>query len=86
MSPAYLPQVTKLPQAFQMMAHQEPNWNMDTGASSHLAKNTVKDYQTHRLLLRCDSTGDLYLVTLQTSITTPFAFLNLSSTTWHMRL
>ncbi|GJS94009.1 hypothetical protein Tco_0800977 [Tanacetum coccineum] len=28
------------PQAFQTMTLQEPNWNMDTGASSHLAENT----------------------------------------------
>ncbi|GJV42362.1 ribonuclease H-like domain-containing protein [Tanacetum coccineum] len=59
---------------------------MDTGASSHLAENTLKDYQTHRLLLRCDSTGNLYPVTLQTSTTTLFALLNLSLTTWHRRL
>nr|GEX98454.1 hypothetical protein [Tanacetum cinerariifolium] len=39
-SPAYLPQATMLPQAFQTMTLQEPNWNMDTGALSHLAENT----------------------------------------------
>ncbi|GJV84101.1 ribonuclease H-like domain-containing protein [Tanacetum coccineum] len=42
MSPAYLPQATMLPQAFQTMTLQEPNWNIDTGASSHLAENTGK--------------------------------------------
>ncbi|GJZ49325.1 ribonuclease H-like domain-containing protein [Tanacetum coccineum] len=73
---------------------------MNTGASSHLAENTdnnvsvdfdaygfsVEDYQTRRLLLRCDSTDDLYPVTPQTSTTTPFALLTLSSTTWHRHL
>ncbi|GJU61042.1 ribonuclease H-like domain-containing protein [Tanacetum coccineum] len=150
-------------QAFQTMTLQESNWNMDTGASSHLAENTgmltsfsnpslyksvfvgngqpipvthtghsllhtphkplhlhhvlvtpniiknlisvrqftrdnnvsvdfdaygfsVKDYQTRRLLLRCDSTGDLYPVTQQPSSTTTFALLSLSPTTWHRRL
>ncbi|GJY10905.1 ribonuclease H-like domain-containing protein [Tanacetum coccineum] len=145
------------------MTLQESNWNMDTGASSHLAENTgmltsfsnpslykyvfvgngqpipvthtghsllhtphkplhlhhvlvtpniiknlisvrqftrdnnvsvdfdaygfsVKDYQTRRLLLRCDSTGDLYPVTQQPSSTTTFALLSLSPTTWHRRL
>ncbi|GJY49746.1 ribonuclease H-like domain-containing protein [Tanacetum coccineum] len=115
-----------LPQAFQTMTLQQPSWNMDTGASSHLAKNTgneyslkdknkaktdktehgngksvksqsqsqkvkVKveandDYQTRRLLLRCDSTGDLYPVTQQPSYSTTFDLLSLSPTTWNRRL
>nr|GEU97753.1 Toll/interleukin-1 receptor (TIR) domain-containing protein [Tanacetum cinerariifolium] len=156
-SPA-LSQATMLLQAFQTMTLQEPNRNMDTGASSHLAENTgmftsfsnpslyksvfvgngqpipvtytchsllhtpheplhlhhvivtpniiknlisvrkftrdnnvavdfeaygfsVKEYQTHRLLLCCDSTGDLYPVTQQPSSTTTFALLSLSPTT-----
>ncbi|GKD48930.1 ribonuclease H-like domain-containing protein [Tanacetum coccineum] len=160
MSPAYITQATMLPQAFQTMTLQEPNWNVYIGASSHLAENTgmltsfsnpslykfvfvgngqpipvahtghslwrtphkplhlhhvhvtpnitknlilvrqftrdnnvsvdfdaygfsVKDYQTRRLLLRCDSTGDLYPVTQQPSSTTTFALLSLSLTTWH---
>ncbi|GJY40821.1 ribonuclease H-like domain-containing protein [Tanacetum coccineum] len=151
------------PQAFQTMTLQEPNWNMDTGASSHLAENTsmhtsfsnpslyksvfvgngqpipvthtghsllhtphkplylyhvlvtpniiknlilvrqftrdnnvsvdfdaygfsIKDYQTRRFLIRCDSTGDLYPVTQQLSSTTTFALLSLNPTTWHRRL
>ncbi|GKA99629.1 ribonuclease H-like domain-containing protein [Tanacetum coccineum] len=154
---------TALPQAFQTTTLQQPNWNMDTGASFHLAENTcmltsfsnsslyksviigngqpipvthmghsllhtphkplhlhhvlvtpniiknlifvrqftrdnnvstdfdaygfsVKDYQIRRLLLRCDSTGDLYPVTQQPSSTTTFALLSLSPTTWHRRL
>ncbi|GKC57007.1 ribonuclease H-like domain-containing protein [Tanacetum coccineum] len=36
---------------------------------------SVKDYQTRRLLLRCDSTGDLYPVTQQPSTTSTFALL-----------
>ncbi|GJS65511.1 hypothetical protein Tco_0680075 [Tanacetum coccineum] len=144
MSPAPVSHTPALPYAFHTMTLQNPNWNMDTGASSHLANNTgiltsfsnssiypsvfvgnghsipvthtghsflhtsskplhlnhilvtphiiknliyvrqftrdndvsvefdaygfsVKDYQTGRLLLRCDSTGDLYPVTQQPS-------------------
>ncbi|GKE05777.1 ribonuclease H-like domain-containing protein [Tanacetum coccineum] len=47
---------------------------------------SVKDYQTRRLLLHCDSTGDLYPVTQQPSSTTKFALLSFSPTTWHRRL
>nr|GEW77320.1 ribonuclease H-like domain-containing protein [Tanacetum cinerariifolium] len=39
-SSSYLPQATTLPQAFQTITLQQPNWNMDTRASSHLAENT----------------------------------------------
>ncbi|GKB32454.1 ribonuclease H-like domain-containing protein [Tanacetum coccineum] len=46
----------------------------------------AQDYQTRRLLLCCDSTGDLYPVTQQPSSTTTFALLSLSPTTWHRRL
>ncbi|GJW75692.1 ribonuclease H-like domain-containing protein [Tanacetum coccineum] len=47
---------------------------------------SVKDYQTGRLLLRCDSTGDLYPVTQQPSSQTRVVLLSFSSTTWHRRL
>ncbi|GJV66524.1 ribonuclease H-like domain-containing protein, partial [Tanacetum coccineum] len=47
---------------------------------------SVKDYQTCQLLLCCDRTGDLYLVTQQPSNTTTFALLTLSPTTWHRHL
>nr|GFA75489.1 ribonuclease H-like domain-containing protein [Tanacetum cinerariifolium] len=43
----------------------------------------VKDYQTGQLLLRCDSTGDLYPVTQQPSSQIPVVLLLFSSTTWH---
>nr|GFA73175.1 ribonuclease H-like domain-containing protein [Tanacetum cinerariifolium] len=156
-------QATILPQAFQTMTSQDSSWNMDMGASSHLADNTgiltsfsnlsiypsvfvgngnsisvthtgysflhtshkslylnhihvtthiiknlisvrkfthdndvsvefdaygfsVKDYQTQKLLLRCDSMGYLYPVTQQPSFQTPFTLLSFSSTTWHRRL
>ncbi|GKE39001.1 hypothetical protein Tco_1462406 [Tanacetum coccineum] len=39
MSPSHLPQATMLPQAFQTLTLQQPNWNMDTGASSHISEN-----------------------------------------------
>ncbi|GJT40964.1 ribonuclease H-like domain-containing protein [Tanacetum coccineum] len=44
---------------------------------------SVKDFLTHRVLLRCDSTGDLYPVTAPSPI--PHAFL-VSQHTWHQRL
>nr|GEW15293.1 ribonuclease H-like domain-containing protein [Tanacetum cinerariifolium] len=47
---------------------------------------SIKDYQTGRLLLRCDSTGDLNPVTQQPSSQTPVVLLSFSSTTWHRRL
>ncbi|GKC79182.1 hypothetical protein Tco_1129956, partial [Tanacetum coccineum] len=44
----------------------------------------VKDYLTLHILLRCDSSGDLYLVTKPS--TSPIAFLLTSASTWHQRL
>ncbi|GJU18613.1 ribonuclease H-like domain-containing protein [Tanacetum coccineum] len=44
---------------------------------------SVKDFMTRRVLLRCDSTGDLYPVTHPSLI--PHAFL-VSQHTWHKRL
>ncbi|GKB15753.1 ribonuclease H-like domain-containing protein [Tanacetum coccineum] len=44
---------------------------------------SVKDFTTRRVLLRCDSTGDLYLVTSPSPIT--HAYL-VSQHTWHQRL
>jgi hypothetical protein len=43
---------------------------------------SVKDYWTRQILLRCDSTGDLYPITTPTH---PQAFL-VSQHTWHQRL
>ncbi|GJY11793.1 reverse transcriptase domain-containing protein [Tanacetum coccineum] len=40
MPSSYLPHTTMLPHVFQTMTLQQPNWNMDTWASSHLAENT----------------------------------------------
>nr|GFA26490.1 ribonuclease H-like domain-containing protein [Tanacetum cinerariifolium] len=50
------------------------------GPSSSLSPN---DFMTRRVLLRCDSTGDLYPVTAPSPI--PHAFL-VSQHTWHQRL
>ncbi|GJZ16525.1 ribonuclease H-like domain-containing protein [Tanacetum coccineum] len=106
MSPAPASYAPALPHAFHTMTLQNPNWNMDMGASVLFGDNTVrqftcdndvsvefdaygfsvKDYQTGRLLLRCDSTGDLYPVTQQPSSQTPVVLLSFSSTTWHRRL
>ncbi|GKD27809.1 hypothetical protein Tco_1234023 [Tanacetum coccineum] len=40
MSPALVFYAPALPHAFHTMTLQNPNWNMDTGASSYLADNT----------------------------------------------
>ncbi|GJX32823.1 ribonuclease H-like domain-containing protein [Tanacetum coccineum] len=45
---------------------------------------SMKDYLTRHILLRCDSSGDLYLVTKLS--TSPIAFLSTSTSTWHQRL
>nr|GEU77427.1 ribonuclease H-like domain-containing protein [Tanacetum cinerariifolium] len=47
--------------------------------------DTRRDYQTRRLLLRCDSTRDLYPFH-SSSITTPTAFLSSNQSTCHQRL
>ncbi|GKE97518.1 ribonuclease H-like domain-containing protein, partial [Tanacetum coccineum] len=44
---------------------------------------SVKDFLTRRVLLRCDSTEDLYPVTKPSTV--PHAFLT-SQYTWHQRL
>nr|GEX09537.1 ribonuclease H-like domain-containing protein [Tanacetum cinerariifolium] len=93
-------QATLLPQAFTIGTLHDPateNWNMDTGASSHLNNSvtslntifnscmypSVSDFLMRRVLLHCDSTGDLYPVTPPSPI--PHAFL-VSQHTWHQRL
>nr|GEX76307.1 ribonuclease H-like domain-containing protein [Tanacetum cinerariifolium] len=63
-----------LPSAFSTMANQDPTWNMDT----------VKDFLTRHILLRCDSSGDLYPITSPSP--TPNALLFVSLSTWHQRL
>ncbi|GJS66519.1 hypothetical protein Tco_0681083 [Tanacetum coccineum] len=45
---------------------------------------SVKDFLTRHILLRCDSSGDLYPVTKPSS--PKAAFVSTSSTTWHQRL
>ncbi|GKB19653.1 ribonuclease H-like domain-containing protein [Tanacetum coccineum] len=45
---------------------------------------SVKDYLTRHILLRCDSSSDLYPVTKP--LTSPSAFLSTSASTWHQRL
>ncbi|GJY39506.1 ribonuclease H-like domain-containing protein [Tanacetum coccineum] len=44
----------------------------------------VKDLLTRHILLRCDSSGDLYPVTKPSTI--PSAFVSTNSSTWHQRL
>ncbi|GJY18856.1 ribonuclease H-like domain-containing protein [Tanacetum coccineum] len=92
-------QKTTLPHAFAAGTLHDSTtdaWNMDTGASSHLNNSvtslsiifnscifSVKDFLTRPVLLRCDSTGDLYPVISPSPI--PHAFL-VSQHTWHQRL
>ncbi|GKC05876.1 ribonuclease H-like domain-containing protein [Tanacetum coccineum] len=45
---------------------------------------SVKDFLTRHILLRCDSSGDLYPVTKSSNL--PVAFVSTSSSTWHQRL
>ncbi|GKD37288.1 hypothetical protein Tco_1257495 [Tanacetum coccineum] len=45
---------------------------------------SVKDFLTHHILLRCDSSGDLYPVTKPSPTST--ALLSVSHVTWHQRL
>ncbi|GKD06836.1 hypothetical protein Tco_1181810 [Tanacetum coccineum] len=45
---------------------------------------SVNDFLTRHILLRCDSSGDLYPVTLPSH--TPHALLSVSPSTWHQRL
>ncbi|GKD76194.1 hybrid signal transduction histidine kinase M [Tanacetum coccineum] len=157
----YPSQPTSLPNAFSTMSLQDPTWNMDTSATSHLNSNArnlstlfnkrlfssihvgdgnsipvtntghsiipsyhrplhlhnvlvtpniiknliyvcqftrdnnctikfdtfrfyVKDFLTRHILLRCDSSGDLYPVTKLLTLTS--SFMSTSSTTWHQRL
>ncbi|GKD08721.1 ribonuclease H-like domain-containing protein [Tanacetum coccineum] len=156
-----LSQPTSLPSAFSTMTLQDPTWNMDTCATSHLNSNahnlstlfntrlyssihvgdgnsipvtntghsiihslhrplhlnnvlvtpniiknlisvrqftrdnnctikfdafgfSMKDFLTRHILLRCDSSGDLYPVTKPSTL--PAAFVSTSSTMWHQRL
>ncbi|GJU64618.1 ribonuclease H-like domain-containing protein [Tanacetum coccineum] len=46
--------------------------------------HNVLDFLTRHILLRCDSSGDLYPVTKPSTL--PNAFVSTSSTTWHQRL
>nr|GEV43129.1 ribonuclease H-like domain-containing protein [Tanacetum cinerariifolium] len=43
-----------------------------------------QDFLTRHILLRCDSSGDLYLVTKSSNL--PVAFVSTSSSTWHQHL
>nr|GEY79367.1 ribonuclease H-like domain-containing protein [Tanacetum cinerariifolium] len=45
---------------------------------------SVRDFVTRHILLRCDSSGDLYPVTNPSSL--PSALMSLSPSTWHQRL
>ncbi|GJY62296.1 ribonuclease H-like domain-containing protein [Tanacetum coccineum] len=73
--------VQPTPQAFHTMTF----WNQ-AGIWTREHPQILRTIQTGRLLLRCDSTGDLYPVTQQPSSQTPVVLLSFSSTTWHRQL
>ncbi|GJY35929.1 ribonuclease H-like domain-containing protein [Tanacetum coccineum] len=79
-----------LPSAFSTMANRDPTWNMDTveiinGTVEFDAFGfSVKDFLIRHILLRCDSSGDLYPVTSPSP--TPHALLSVSPNTWNQRL
>ncbi|GJY86977.1 hypothetical protein Tco_0501003 [Tanacetum coccineum] len=54
-----------------------------TGAWKYEYSFSIKDFMTRMMLLRCDSTGDLYPVRKPSPL--PHAFL-ISQHTWHQRL
>ncbi|GKA10960.1 ribonuclease H-like domain-containing protein [Tanacetum coccineum] len=88
-APALHPsQATSLPSAFSTMTLHDPTWNMDTDNNCTIEFDafgfSVKDFLTRHILLRCDSSGDLYPVTKPSTV--PAAFVSTSSSTWHQRL
>ncbi|GAU30137.1 hypothetical protein TSUD_360300 [Trifolium subterraneum] len=86
------------------LAQPDPSWYMDTGATSHMTSSqdnkvsiefdpfgfSVKDIQTGMTLMRCESKGDLYPITSNTTSTNKaeptLTFAALSSSLWHDRL
>ncbi|GKC56040.1 ribonuclease H-like domain-containing protein [Tanacetum coccineum] len=96
----YASKPTTLSSAFNTMPLQDPTLHMDTDAPSHLNFNAshsiipsyhrplhlhnVHGYLTHHILLRRDSSSDLYPGTKPS--TSPTAFLSTSAFTWHQRL
>ncbi|GKE25165.1 hypothetical protein Tco_1436677, partial [Tanacetum coccineum] len=85
---------TMLPRAFGTMTVMDSTWNTDTVRQFTWDNNCtvafdafgffVKDYFTHHILLRYDSSGDLYPVTQPSPI--PHALLSVSPSTWYQRL
>ncbi|GJW19047.1 ribonuclease H-like domain-containing protein [Tanacetum coccineum] len=70
----YASHATYLPSAFSTMTLQDPTWHMDTEFDAFGL--SVKDFLTRHILLRCDSSGDLYPVTKPLNTST--AFLSIS--------
>nr|GEV51027.1 hypothetical protein [Tanacetum cinerariifolium] len=79
-----------LPNAFSTMTLEDLSWNMDTNADNKCSVEfdefgfSIKDFLTRHIILRCDSSGDLYPVTK--SSPPPSALLSVSHATWHQRL
>nr|GEY27162.1 hybrid signal transduction histidine kinase M [Tanacetum cinerariifolium] len=73
----------------QLIRHSQPLPKFETARnrpppSLWQPKQTRKDFWTRHILLRCDSSRDLYLVTKPLII--PTTLLSTSSSTWHQRL
>nr|GEV16621.1 ribonuclease H-like domain-containing protein [Tanacetum cinerariifolium] len=84
----YESQAISLSSAFSTMTLQDLTWHMDTDNNCTIEFDafgfSVKDFLTRHILLRCDSSDDLYPVTKLS--TPPTAFLSTSASTWHQRL
>ncbi|GKD32338.1 hypothetical protein Tco_1247847, partial [Tanacetum coccineum] len=82
------------PSVFNTMTLQDSTWNIDIVRQFTRDNNctvefdafgfSVRDFLTRHILLRCDSSGDLYPVTPPSPI--PKALLSVSPTMWHQRL
>ncbi|GKA66197.1 hypothetical protein Tco_0766005 [Tanacetum coccineum] len=73
------------PPGFGLFVQQHHQFIRDNNCTVEFAAFgfSVEDFMTRRVLLRCDSTGDLYPVTKPSTI--PHEFLT-SPYTWHKRL
>ncbi|GJT16309.1 ribonuclease H-like domain-containing protein [Tanacetum coccineum] len=76
----YLSLLTSLKPDFRSSITRDNNYTIEFDVFGF----SVKDFLTRHILLRSDSSGDLYPVTK--SSTLPAAFLSTSSSMWHQRL
>ncbi|WVZ90303.1 LOW QUALITY PROTEIN: hypothetical protein U9M48_036613, partial [Paspalum notatum var. saurae] len=84
--------------ALNQLSFQNPGpWVLDSGATSHMSSSDgilhsrlppshsfITDLKTRRMILRCNSSGDLYTIPAATAV--PHSSLDVTSTLWHHRL